>query len=291
MTELLLSVLCSSSIFVFFKLFDRLGINTFQAIVFNYLTAFGIGIGLYGDQWNSEALQEYQWMYFACGVGILFISLFFIMGRSSQRNGVASTSVAVKMSMAVSVVIMIFLYKETTGWMKLSGIALAFIGVYLVSVPDKKSTRGKSALWMLCILFLGSGGLDFTLNYVQNYHLQVINASLFSAFGFGCAGAIGSLILIPGLVRKTQKIQLKNIIAGVLLGIPNYFSIYLLIRSYETTGWSDSTVLAVTNVSVVLLTGLTGFLAFRESMHRTKTIGFISAIFAIVLLYYANLNS
>jgi len=44
MLYLLLSVLFSSAIFIVFKLFDTYKINTLQAIVFNYFTAFTIGI-------------------------------------------------------------------------------------------------------------------------------------------------------------------------------------------------------------------------------------------------------
>ena len=44
MLYLLLSVLFSSAIFIIFKLFDTYKINTLQAIVFNYFTAFTIGI-------------------------------------------------------------------------------------------------------------------------------------------------------------------------------------------------------------------------------------------------------
>ena len=95
MIPLLLSVLSSSLIFVLFKLFDKYKIDTFQAIVFNYFTAFLIGFGLYGHEWNPESMVENGWMLYAVISALLFIGLFFIMGRSSQINGVASTSVAV----------------------------------------------------------------------------------------------------------------------------------------------------------------------------------------------------
>jgi hypothetical protein len=95
---------------------------------------------------------------------------------------------------------------------------------------------------MLLLLFFGSGALDFTLNYVQNYELGAMSTALFSAIGLGLAGIIGLLILIVKFINGSSKFHFRNVIAGIFLGIPNYFSIYLLIISYSATGWEDSTV-------------------------------------------------
>ena len=285
MIPLLLSILSSSIIFVLFKLFQKFKIDTFQAIVFNYFTAFLIGTILYGNQWNARAFNDISWIFYALICALLFIGLFLIMGKSSQINGVASTSVAVKMSTAISIIFMIVGYSEKFTFLKASGILLALISVFLVSYAKEKKAP---ASWMLLVLFFGSGALDFILNYVQNYELETVTTALFSAIGLGLAGVLGALILIVKIIQGTTKIELKNIAAGIVLGIPNYFSIYLLIYSYRSTGWQDSTVLAVTNVSVVLVSSLIGFFAFKENATSRKIIGLISAILAIGILYLAN---
>jgi len=286
MISLLLAILFSSFILVIFKLFDRFKIDVFQAIVFNYFTAFLCGILVYGNEWNPKALTDITWFYFAIVAAILFISLFILMGLSSQKNGVAITSVAVKMSMAASVLGMIFIYNESVTPLKICGIILAFAGVVLVSWQGKeeKSTRNQS-LWMLFVLFFGSGVLDLVLNYVQNNALQHLTPSLFSAFGFGMAGIIGLIIFLFQLQQKKTQFAFKNIFGGIALGIPNYFSIYLLIKSYKETGWADSTVLSIINVSIVCVSTLIGFLIFKEKINLTKGLGIIASLLAILLLY------
>ena len=102
MIELIGAILFSSVIFVLFKLFPKYGIDTFQAIVFNYFTACVCGFVLYGNTWTNKAIENNDWMIWALISGVLFISLFVLMGKSSQLNGVALTSVSVKMSMAIS---------------------------------------------------------------------------------------------------------------------------------------------------------------------------------------------
>ncbi|MFN6015392.1 MAG: EamA family transporter, partial [Flavobacteriales bacterium] len=138
MIALLFSIISSGLIFVIFKLFPRYGIDTFQAIVFNYFTAFACGTILFGNEWKDTALQQGQWPLFVVISAFLFISLFILMGISSQRNGVALTSIAVKMSMAISMLLMITLYRESLSALKMSGILFAFTGVFLVSFSGKE---------------------------------------------------------------------------------------------------------------------------------------------------------
>lgn len=289
MIALLFAILSSSLIFVIFKLFTRFGIDTFQAIVFNYFTAFTCGVFLYGHEWNEKALSVGNWPVFAVISAVLFISLFVLMGWSSQRNGVALTSTAVKMSMGMSMLMMIFWYSEGFTILKILGIALAFLGVFLISAGKEESKTEKGAHWMLLVLFFGSGILDFVLNFVQNYELEYLSPSLFSAFGFGLAGCIGAIILLTNIYRKKARFEWKNVLAGVVLGIPNYFSIFLLIVSYQKTGWTDSTVLAINNIAVVIFSALIGFIIFKEGSNMRKIIGLVTSVIAIVLLYLAGI--
>ena len=285
MITLVLSILSSTVIFVIFKLFKRYNVNTFQAIVFNYFTAAVIGTYLYADTWNPAALNDISWVGYSLLTSVLFITLFLIMGLSSQRNGVASTSIAVKMSMAISLLLLIYWYSESVSILKISGIAFAFLGVYLVSYTPK-STKLTSA-WMLFALFIGSGILDFTLNYVQNFKLEYLSTPLFSTFSFLSAGIIGLSYLIISSLKGNLMIERKNILAGAILGVPNFFSIYLLMLSYKTIDWTDSTILAITNVSVVLLSAIIGFIAFNESKSNRKIFGLLCALLAIATLYIA----
>ena len=288
MIALVISVLCSSFLFILFRIFPSRKIDTFQAIVFNYFTAFASGFILFGHEWNNQALSNGNWPIFAVISGVLFISLFLIMGTSSQQNGVGKTSVAVKMSMAMSVLIMMIGYNESVTFLKILGIVLALIGVVLVSRHDDDNSEKKGAEWMLIVLFIGSGLLDFVLNYVQKFELQHLSPSLFSAIGFGIAGVLGSVVLTIRIKQGTTSFHWRNVFAGIALGIPNYFSIFLLLHAYTSTGWKDSTVLAIINVSVVIVSTLLGYFIFSEKLTKIKLIGAFAAISAILILYFAN---
>ena len=281
------TIISSTLIFVIFRLFEKFKIDTFQAIVFNYFTAFICGWTLYSSQFTPKVFVNIDWVPYALAISVLFISLFFVMGKSAQQNGVAITSVAVKMSLAVSMIGMIIIYNEALTFLKVAGIVLALTGVLLVSWEPKGSKEQNNAWKMLIILFIGSGILDLCLNYAQQHVLNELTPALFSAFGFLIAGFIGLLVLIWQFISNSVRIKGKNILAGLILGIPNYFSIYLLLQAYEVIDYTNSSIVAIVNVSVVVLSALFGFMIFKEDFSIKKAIGLIASLMAILALYFA----
>ncbi|HBW85232.1 MAG TPA: hypothetical protein DEF82_00320 [Crocinitomicaceae bacterium] len=135
---------------------------------------------------------------------------------------------------------------------------------------------------MLVVIFFGSVFLDVLLNYSQNYLLKNLSSSLFTAFGFGIAGIIGILVLI--FQKKLHQITWKNIVAGVVLGIPNFFSIYLLLLAYETSPLNDSDIVAIINISIVSLSTFIGIIFFKEKFNLQKIIGLAAVLVAIFLI-------
>lgn len=286
MRYLLLSIFFSTIILVIFRLFKKYGVNTFQAIVFNYVVAFVVGFGIYGDEWRSEHLDQGSWIPYAFIIGTLFISLFLLMGKSSQENGIGITSVTVKMSLAIPVTAAIFLYNENVYLTKILGIIAALIGVFLITFKRKSERQKKTPgnILYLPILFLGSGLLDTLLNYVERVASGDLSLALFSAIGFGIAGVIGFVVLIGALFTGKQQFAWRNVIGGIVLGIPNFFSIYFLMMAVRNPGLDDSVTYAINNSGIVMASFLVGILAFRESTTSLKIVGGVVSIVAILLL-------
>ena len=288
MIYLFLSIACSTFILIVFRMFKRFHVDTFQAIVFNYVVACSVGFLLYGDEWKSDFLQPNSWMVFAFIVGVLFISLFLIMAKSAQENGIGVTSVTVKMSLAIPVLMAIFLYQEAVYFSKIAGVIGALIGVFLLTyqkaTAQSSSTKAKAIF--LIVLFVGSGLLDTLLNFVEKRVLSELTPALFSAIGFGIAGTIGLLVLGFKVLFKRERVVFKNVLAGIALGIPNFFSIYFLIMAIRFTPTDDSITYALNNVGIVIASFVVGVLVFKESLSKRKLIGGIVAILSLFLLTY-----
>ncbi|WP_233188583.1 hypothetical protein [Tenacibaculum sp. SG-28] len=85
MIYLILSIVFSSSLFVIFKYFERYKINTLQAIVVNYLVAFVVGMLSASSFSRITTIPQQPWFYGALVLGLLFVSVFFVMAMTSQK--------------------------------------------------------------------------------------------------------------------------------------------------------------------------------------------------------------
>jgi len=284
MIYLILSIVSSTLILIVFRFFERFKINIFQGIVYNYITACSIGILFFGDEWKPEHLHQGSWIPFVFIVGTLFISLFLMMGISSQKNGIGITSVTVKMSLAIPVLAAILLYNESVYLTKIIGIIAALVGVFLISYNKKKGEKNKGSIWFLILLFVGSGLLDTIVNYVEKVASGELSLALFSAFGFGVAACFGLIIMLYKIIRKDISLQKRAILGGVILGVPNFFSIYFLMMAIRFSDFSDSETYALNNTGVVIASFTIGVLVFKESTTTLKITGGVIAVAAILLL-------
>lgn len=280
MLYLLMSVLFSSAIFIIFKLFDTYKINTLQAIVFNYFTAFTIGILSHESAINYINLPSKPWFIGAIVLASLFISVFNVMAITSQKNGVSVAAVAGKMAVVIPVLFGVFLYKENLTTQKVIGILLAISAVYFITLKDKSTIVQKASLIFPILLFLGAGIIDTTIKYVQTNYVPSSDTNLFSGILFGLAGVLGVLVYSI----KPSPITLKNGIAGVILGIINYYSIYYLLKALDIKNISSAVVFSINNVSVVALCTLLGLFIFKEKLTSKNWIGIGIAIISILLI-------
>lgn len=288
MIFLLLSVLASSWILITFKLFSRYNIDTLQAIVVNYIVACISGMIAYGKPIGITTITEFSWFFGAITLGLIFIVVFNLMAITTQKNGLSVAAVASKMSVAIPVVFGIIVYKESSGVFKITGIIIALVAVYMTSMRSKQGISIKiQDLMYPLFVFLGGGVIDTSLKFMEANYVAKTDVSIFSATIFGCAACIGVLILVQKALKGTLRITVKNSIAGICLGIPNYFSIYFLIQALRSENMDSSTVFIINNVGVLLVSTFAGILFFKEKLVLKNWIGILLAIISILLVTFS----
>jgi len=282
---LLLSVLSSTIIFVVFRLYKKFGVNTLQAIIVNYFIACTVGFFGYIEGSNFTHVPSESWFPGALMLGFLFIAVFNIAAITTQKSGLSVVAVATKMSVAIPVLCGIFLYNESTGILKILGILLALVSVYLTSIKTKEgiSIKRKNLIFPL-LVFLGSGIIDTSIKYLETSYVSETDVGLFSSTIFATAGVLGILILIIQAFMGKLKITYKNILGGIALGIPNYYSIYFLVMALRTKGFDSSTIFTMNHVAIVTVSTLVGILLFKEKLIRKNWIGLILAVISIILV-------
>lgn len=207
------------------------------------------------------------------------------MAITTQRNGLSVVAVASKMSVAVPILFGIIMYKEATGLWKVAGMLLALVAVYLTSVKNKDGLMiDRKNLIFPVLVFIGSGVIDTSLKYLETNYVEVSDISLFSATIFGCAALIGVVILLFKHFQGTLQLQLKNIFAGIALGIPNYFSVFFLIKALRHAGMDSSTTFTVNNVAILVVSTLLGILIFKEKLIPKNWVGLALAIISLFMV-------
>jgi multidrug transporter EmrE-like cation transporter len=268
-------------------LFEVFKINTLQAIVINYFVAAVLGFYMSDLEISPSEIIDKSWFLGAFILGILFITVFNLMALTSQRNGLSVASVASKMSLVIGVLFGIFYFKESANYIKIIGIVLALLAVYLTSINEKKSGSEKKVgnLLFPLLVFLGSGFIDTSLKYFESAHVEEGGVPIFSATIFVFAFIFGIIFVVVKAVKGEFQFQIKNLLGGILLGIPNYFSIVYLLKALNTEGMESSTAFTVNNVGIVVLSTLFGLLFFREKLSLKNWLGIAIAVLSVYMVF------
>ena len=289
---IVLTILLSVFLLIVFKLFQKYSVNTFVAIVINYITAVITGILFLNTNYNFNTVFNSNWLAMCIPLGFLFVSIFYLISQTAQRISISTASIANKMSVAMPVLFSIIFLNQQLSFFKIMGIVLALVAVYFSTKTPKAQKTNTNLLWLPIAVFIGSGLIDISINATNAYYIKLPNDSaLFSITTFLTAFCIGVIVIIYQLfISKQQTVttifKLKNIVGGVVLGIPNYFSIYFMFKALDANVVSSAQLFPIFNLSNVVLSAILAWLVFKEKLSTINIIGIALAVLSIVLISY-----
>lgn len=286
MIYLLLSILFNAVLFVIIKLFAKFNIDALQALVINYITAFFVGLFFLESEINTSQIVQQNWFIGSVLLGFVFISTFYVTTITSQKNGLSVASVASKMSVIIPITLGVFLYNESLSYLKIIGIVLALIAIYFTSKKESGAVKKASSLVLPILVFIGAGTIDSSLKYLQTYHVAAHQIGLFSTITFFCAFCVGILMVFFLTLRGKLTFSGRSILGGIILGIPNYFSLYFLVKMLEAKAFESATLFTIHNISIVIIATFVGVLFFKEKISLRNAFGIGLALFALYLVTY-----
>jgi drug/metabolite transporter (DMT)-like permease len=281
MVFITLSVVQSVLILITFRLFDRYRVDNLQAIVVNYIVAAAFGFLITTTTWIPSGLNSFSWFNTSLVLGTMFICTFFFFALSSQKAGVAVTSVTSKMSLIIPVIISVIFWNESLNKFRIAGIILALAAFYLTFRKKEAFSWKAKYTYLPLLVFAGNGIVDTTMKYADLYYIED-DLILFLSMVFTTAFFIGLTLLIIKLLRGTTKLSLKNIYGGVFLGMINFGSTYYMLKAISV--FESSVVFPVTNASIVGISGLAGYFGFREKLSWINWAGIVLAVIAILII-------
>jgi drug/metabolite transporter (DMT)-like permease len=283
---LLLSIFFNAILFVIIKSFAKFNIDTLQALVVNYLVAFLVGVLFLDNQTFSSSIFNQEWIIGSVFLGFLFIGTFYATAITSQKNGLSVASVASKMSVVIPILSGVLLFQEVLNSIKIGGIILALIAVYFTSKKEKGEVQSFGNLLFPTLVFVGAGTIDASLKYLQSHYLPENQVGIFSTVTFLFAFIVGIFLIGYKIIFQQTKIKGRNVLGGIILGIPNYFSLFYLIKMLEAKAFQSATLFTINNIAIVILTSLVGMLFFKEKLNARNIFGILLALLAIFLVTY-----
>lgn len=234
-----------------------------------------------------------SWFHWALVMGTTFIILFNLIAYTAQKIGIAVASVANKLSLVIPFSFSLYLYGEVATWIKITGIVVAVLAVFLtcypskgVNSPSKNKASGPLLVLLPALLFLGSGLLDTLVKYVEQTYLNASNSDAYLIASFATAGGIGSLVLLFIVLSGRQKFDPRSVLAGIAIGIPNYFSIWCLVRMLQAYQGASSEVIPINNMGIVLFSSVVAWLLFKERLSAINWAGITLSLVAIGLIAF-----
>lgn len=225
MIWLLLATFCSASIALVFKYSETRGLNRYAVTSVNYLTAVLVSAALAGLT-NIEFTAVRSGLAIGIPAGICFFLAFVYYQASVKASGAGLAGMFGKLGILMPMILSMALWREYPTAVQGAGILLAISAIALVNVREKgQNDHFKSAL---ILLFLFGGLAEFSNKLFQRY-----GASEEKAYFLLIVFSVAFLVSLGAAIRQGKGIQSADVITGILVGVPNLFSSFFLIRALD----------------------------------------------------------
>lgn len=294
---LIIATVLTAMFSIVFKIFHRKDIDANQAIFFNYLTAFILGVLF---SLNGEAVVnplKADWLVDVIILGFIFMAGMVMLSASTRRVGVAISTVCSRASMVIPIIVS-YLLIEGSAKPKWLLICLVLVAMTLTIWTDKPEGGHKYTLLDILApvtVFLMFGASNAYLKVLQhrvtvndtaaglseqviNSEISLVTASVFFVAMLMCIYSFFK----KGPDGKRSPLLLKNVVGGVVLGFVNYFCTYTLMLSMKTI--DSSFLFPVHNIGIVAIGAIVGWLAFNEKLRPHQILGIVLAAVSIALL-------
>jgi len=278
MLFLILSIICSVSVGIIFKIARNYSINIPQIVAGNYLFAFTLCYFFFKPNF-TEIGVEAPWEIYVL-LGILLPSIFLFLVASIKYVGIVKTDAAQRLSLFIPILAAWLIFGEEFNSLKISAFLIAFPALLLILNKPSEKTNNK---WIYpAVVLLGFGLIDILFKQIALFTSLPYTTSLFIVFGL----AMILMLLVVGFEMGFKKVKLnyKNLLFGVLVGIFNFGNILFYLKAHQSFAENPSTVFAGMNMGVILIGSLTGIFVFKEKLSKMNYVGLFLALVAIVLI-------
>lgn len=268
MIYLLMALLSSFSVALMLRWVERRDLPRMVVIAGNYVTATVLALG--ARSWKNASMPP-DVLFAGIGLGVLFLAGFLVFGLALRREGMAAAVTMGRISLIIPVLVAVAVFGESPG--AVDAIALALIVIVLWSWEGEQ----KRIAPVLLLLFALFGCISAMMKWFAATHPHVPE-SHFLTVVFSSALVCGWIVV----AWRRQRVSGLAVGLGFLLGIPNYYSSFFLVKALEKM--PAFVVFPVVDMGVILLSALAGTFWFSERPGKRRLVSMGLAVAALILL-------
>jgi drug/metabolite transporter (DMT)-like permease len=278
MLFLFLSIVCSVTVGVIFKLSRNYNISVIQIVTWNYL--FALVLCFFTFSPDLKAIDHSAPWSIYISLGILLPSIFIFLAASIKHMGIVKTDAAQRLSLFLPLLAAWLIFNEDFNLLKITAFLIALPALLLILSKPAANSNNK---WIYpAVVLVGFGLIDILFKQIALYTSLPFTSSLFVIFAIALTLMVVA-ISYDALIRKTR-LTAVNILFGALVGTFNFGNILFYLKAHQAFANNPSTVFAAMNMGVIILGSLLGILVFKEKMSTRNYLGLGLALISIVLI-------
>lgn len=207
--------------------------------------------------------------------GILYLTSFVVLQSSIRKNGVVLSATFMRLGVLVPTLLSIFVFHEIPGGLQMIGFLLALAAIILINF--EKGQGGATFKTGLILLLVGGGTADFMAKIYDEMGTAEYEEH------FLCLTFVAASILCVILaLKKGQKLAKQDVLFGLLVGIPNYYSARFLLKA---VGEVPAVIAYPTySVATIVVISMVGVICFKEKLTKRQQAAIGVILVALVLL-------
>lgn len=284
MIYLLLLLVTGTWIAVIFKILNLKRVRAKLVICVSYMVGFVIMalncLGMPGYVRENRAGKAALGFIVLIGMimGLFMCINLLYTERSTETNGVGSTTFFNRIGFFPCIILTAVLWKEIPDIGQVLGLVLVIISLLEMvrSFQEVSVSRVSMILWLV-----GSTAMIELMNRIFSRYCEAKLKPLFLLAAFAAALAVS---LGAGFreMKQGERISRKELLFGLVLGVPNSFNNFLKLKSLETL--SATTVFATFAVGTMAFSIMIGAAAFGERVNKRTAAAIGMAAVSIILM-------
>lgn len=264
MIYLLIGILFSSMLSILLRISEKYVKGDTATLAMNYVCC---SLVAFFDAGAAKVFTPHPSMNVALLLGIIggfaYLGSFLLLQYNIKKNGVVLPATFMKLGLLVPTTASVIIFHERPQILQIIGFVIAIAAIVLINSGKKADGNSDLKIGLLVALLILAGIGDVMSKFHEEWgSFELSESFLFFIFFTACILCIGVT------AYRKQKIGKWEILFGLIVGVPNYYSSKFILTALETL--PAVIVFPTFSVGCIVVVTLAGLVLFKEKLTKRQ---------------------